>query len=691
MARARQESSSSGSSSESESEESEHSPPPPRRRQTVAGRGNARQPQGRQPPRRASMPGSYPQEDDDKPARRAANRGGRVQRAPRQADSDDDEEPRPPPSKPGKSRGGPPPPVSRRAASADDGDDGDGDDGPRPSASAGCGGCGGRPRPIPTRLKPSNENVGEDEGYFPTASPRRRASTATRPGPDAEEIGSLRVRRPSANTDRRLKPSPGISSPNEPDLPTEEMNDEFRRALAVSAAEPLSARSREEEEYEEQMRQVMEASKAEATAQKRRASEQVDEEEQLRRLIEESEKEHKAQQLAKARREKAVAQRQEKEFERALRESKEAAQQSGHHKEENELERAIRLSKVTHNADVRRAAERMAQGRATAPQSPSWTESNLLSANHRGESSSAPATPVAAAPPEPAPKPAPQKPALTKPKRSVSQRIVSTITSSKKPTTKPRTTSALAPIPETAVAGPSSPSPATPPRSQAVIKKASTTTATTTPSETTQQASVYVPPKPPIKLERLIAMCERAFPPDRALATALRESQYTARVATVQDANTPFDPQLAAALAESAAHAQTHEDRPAGMEDVGLDDPPPEYHLSSNDNKIDPRKWTTSDYRREQPGTKKKITPEILEIMRLYAALVIYLKENERHDPLGAKWEKRWDREKQWEVQKLLLPSAKTAVALQKDKEEKEQDATPPEIASSLSEILRPA
>ncbi|KAL8640600.1 MAG: hypothetical protein Q9228_002489 [Teloschistes exilis] len=189
-------------------------------------------------------------------------------------------------------------------------------------------------------------------------------------------------------------------------------------------------------------------------------------------------------------------------------------------------------------------------------------------------------------------------------------------------------------------------------------------------------------------------MCERAFPPDRAIATAIRNSQRTAYIETVQNGANEYNEQLA------AAHAQVHQDRPADITDVGLDDPPPDYHTSSRDRRLDARRWTTSDYRREQPGYRKEISPEIREIMRLYGELKAYLKFIEPPDSKGEKIE----REKQERLLLLPQPPPSTTPAdgsvvvtsrKGKGKETDDDDDAaaqipPPEIADSLDDIFRP-
>ncbi|KAL8640965.1 MAG: hypothetical protein Q9228_002169, partial [Teloschistes exilis] len=426
MPRARQ-----TSSSESDREEPDASPLPPRRRQTVPQHVNAGPPPGRQGPRRGSAPGTYPDNDDD------------------DDDDTDGEEPKPPSRGAGALRGGRARPIQRQAAPNDDDSE---DNSPSPlirNTTAGRGGRGGRgsrggragqPRPISIHVRSDDDTLDADRSDYGTPPPRRRASTVSGRRPNDGEIGSPgqgqrvpnprrrhspspvtfspiepdsptedlevrspgrgRGRRPPNPRQRQRSPSPVNLSPIEPDSPTEDWDDDLRKALAVSQAEPQPVRPSEDDNFEEQLRQVMKASsKAEAAVQKKRAAKQSNDEEQLRRLMEWSEKEHREQERARVRREREEARRQEEEFERALRESQRAAaaQRSDHLEEEDtELERAIRLSQVTHNADVRKAAERMAGRRATAPQSPSWTEGKLQSGGHQEESVSTAATPLSA-------------------------------------------------------------------------------------------------------------------------------------------------------------------------------------------------------------------------------------------------------------------------------------------------------
>ncbi|KAI4203907.1 MAG: hypothetical protein LQ350_001529 [Teloschistes chrysophthalmus] len=668
------------SSSESDSEEPNASPPPPRRLQTVPKRTNAGPPLGRQGPKRGSIPGTYADDDDD---------------------DTDSEEPRPPPRGAGKPRGRHARPIQRRAAPDDDDSD---DDDPDPLARnttasrggrGGRGGRAGRSRPISTHVRSDDDTLDADRSDYGTPPPRRRASKVSSRRPNDEEAGSPgRARHPPNPRRQRRSPSPVRFGSIEPDSPTEDWDDDLLKALAVSQAEPQPVRPSEDDDFEAQLRQVMEASSAaESAAQKKRASKQFNEEEQLRRLMERSEKEHREQERARVRREREEARRQEEEFERALRESQQAAaaaQRSDRLEEEEdtELERAIRLSQVTHNADVRKAAERMAGRRATAPQSPSWTEGRLQSGG---------GTPSSSAPMEPAPG--------AKPTRGLSQRSMSSVSGAKKATTRPRSSSLLAPIPETAAAGPSSPTApprATPSNSKAIIKTPSSSSSSKTTTLTTHPKAApalpFIPGKPPIDPDRLIAMCERAFPPDKAIATALRNSRRTASIETLQNPANEYDEQLAAVLAESAAHAQAHEDRPADITDVGLDDPPPDYHTSSRDRPLDARRWTTSDYRREQPGHRKQITPEIREIMRLYGELKAYLKFIEPPDPKGEKIE----REKQERLLLLSPPTtpadASVVVVISRKGKGKETDddddapteTPPPEIVDSLDDIFRP-
>ncbi|KAL8735691.1 MAG: hypothetical protein Q9181_002754, partial [Wetmoreana brouardii] len=671
--RAKREPSSSESESEESSEESsDPTPDPPKRRQTVSRRGNAKPSRGRGPPRRGSMPGGYPQDSDNERPRKASTRGGGPRRVSREAESDDDDdaESKPPPRKAGAHRGAPSQPISRHVKSDDDDDVDDKRVKPRQGrGNASHGGRAGGARPVSRRAPSDRGDEGDDE-VDDTRPPRRQAAKSRDPGSDDDDgpDSYASAQRPSNPAGRRGA-SPVRFSPIELDPPIGDQDDDMRRAMALSLQEPPSVRPPDDDE-DEQLRRVIEASMAEAATARERASHNSDEDPDYLRIIEASQREHEAWERERAWEAKRLARQQEEEMERAIEASKRAARQSGHSEDENQLERARRLSQVTANDDVRRAAERMAQDRNTTQGSASWTESNINSGRRETESSSTPA-PAQTDTSAPAAKP-------SKPKRTVSQRLG--LSKSKKPSKKPAST--LAAIPETAaIAGPSTPSPSSP------AYKSKTTTAHSSNPESTSKGN-FTPQDPPtsqaliqlretpIKPEALIAMCERAFPPDPAIALALRNSQVSRSIERVQQ-DPDSDPEMASAIAASLDSAQRNEDQPADVTDTGLDDPPPEYHKSSLDRVLKPKealKWTTSDYRNNQPGYKKRIDAEVLEIMRLYR-LLLEFNDEINPDP----------KSKGKGKEPLLLTPPESST-----EKDASSSTTPPEILDSFDEISRP-
>ncbi|KAL9596171.1 MAG: hypothetical protein Q9179_004708, partial [Wetmoreana sp. 5 TL-2023] len=689
--RAKREPSPSESESEESSEESsDPTPDPPKRRQTVPRRGNAKPSRGRGPPRRASMPGEYPRDSDNERPRKAGTRGGRPSRVSRDAESDDDDaeskppprkvgprpgrrsqpvsrqavsdeeedaESRPPPRKVGTRRGARSQPILRQAASDDDHNN---DNRVKPRQGRGNSSRGaraGRPRPVSRHATSDPDDDDKDEVDDPRP-PRRQAAKSRAPGSDDDDgpESYASARRPS-NPARRREASPVRLSPIEPGPPTGDLDDDMRRAMALSLQESPSVRPPEDDE-DEQLRRVIEASMAEAATARERASHNSDEDPDYLRIIEASQREHEARERERAREAKRLARQQEEQMERVIEASKRAARQSGQLEDENRLERARRLSQITANDDIRRAAERMAQDRNTTQRSALGTESNINSGRRETESSPAPA-PAQTDTRAPAPKP-------SKPKRTVSQRLG--LSRSKKSSKKPAST--LAAIPETvAIAGPSTPSSSSP------APKPKPTTAHSSNPGSTSQALIQLR-EPPVNPEALIAMCERAFPPDPAIALALRNSQVSRSIERVQQ-DPDSDPEMASAIAASLDSAQRNEDQPADVTDTGLDDPPPEYHMSSRDTVLKPseaKKWTSSDYRNNQPGYKKRINAEILEIMRLYR-LLLEFNEEMNPDP------KAKGKGKSTEL--LLLPASEAGTS-------PSTTDNPPEILESLDDVSRP-
>ncbi|KAL8944932.1 MAG: hypothetical protein Q9216_000093 [Gyalolechia sp. 2 TL-2023] len=555
------------SSSESENEEASDSPSPPRRRKTSARPGKARPQRGRGPPRRASVPGEYPQSSDEE-------------------------------------------------------------------------------------------------------HPPRRRTTKARRQPSTEDK-AIEPRRPLRNlpkSARRRSPSPVTFDPIEPDASVEGIDDQMHQALAASLKETQVIQPSEEDDFEEQLRRVMEASTAD-TAINHRSPDVTDQEELLRRIIDESQKEHEKQERRKARRERELAQQQEDEFARALKASQRAARASSGMEEEEELAKAISLSQAALAEDVQRAARR------TSAHTASWTETNLASRQREPSEAEAPPPTTPAAPTEAGPQPAAKPP---KPKGGIAQSIRRGLSNARKPSTKRKPTKpqpALDAIPENAVASSS-----TSPRPEASTNtQAATKTNTKPPPPAPSQALISLR-GPPIKPETLISMCEAAFPRDPGISAALAASKTSYAISTVQNTDEVSDPEMAAAVAMSLASHEQNEDGALDIQDTGLDDPPPSYFGSEDDKVMNHTRFTSSDYRREQPGTRKPITDDILEIMRLYRDLLAFYAEVEALEASS-----------KGKAATLALPAPPTTTSSEGDQTEADPPPPPPEAAESLTETSRPA
>ncbi|KAL8897095.1 MAG: hypothetical protein Q9207_007385, partial [Kuettlingeria erythrocarpa] len=210
-----------------------------------------------------------------------------------------------------------------------------------------------------------------------------------------------------------------------------------------------------------------------------------------------------------------------------------------------------------------------------------------------------------------------------------------------------------------------------------------------------------------------------AFPQDPGIVAALAASKKSASIYSVQHGEV-FDPVGAAQLAqvEEASrleHERTH-GGPLDMTDIGLDDPPPNYRSIKAKDKhgkvredpiIDHFKSTTTDYRREQWGSKKPLTDQILEIMLAYRLLLAWeaefgppdTKGRRKPSPFGAiqvpvRLPNARGKGKPSPFL-ALLPASNDPPALSRA-EQKTIAATPaaaapPEVAESLGETVRPA
>ncbi|KAI4132362.1 MAG: hypothetical protein LQ338_000710 [Usnochroma carphineum] len=498
-------------------------------------------------------------------------------------------------------------------------------------------------------------------------SPRRPSAKARIAEPEDQEeiVFSGRSGNGPLATAQHGAGSPVEFDPMEPD-PPEDTDGQMRQAVSASLMEPQAALRSAEDDYEEQLRKALEASTMEASAQRHPPS-YTDEDEDYRRIMEESQKEHEAQQRKKARKEAELARRQEEELERALKASERAHRESGHQDEEEELARILSLSEAAHAEDVRRRAERMTRERATSRTSASYTESLAGRQGNSSEAASSLTSPTA--PAEGTSEPAVKTP---KPKTGILRSITGSLSStSRKPSTKGKKKpkpSPLNPVPENETASSSTSAAAA---TNTTSTTASPTAITQLQKPTNSQALIpsQPPPRPPpIDPSALLALCEKAFPRDPGISAALAASKQSSSIYTVQQ-GADSDPELAAAIALSQ---EDHQQK--GDEDEGLDDPPPEYHSSSADRILNHMKYTSSDYRREQPGYRKPLTADIMEIMRLYRGFLAWEKDAQP-GPLDLTNDKDKGKAKESPPALPVPPST---------------DA-PPEISDSLDETVRPA
>ncbi|KAL8856420.1 MAG: hypothetical protein Q9178_006990 [Gyalolechia marmorata] len=435
--------------------------------------------------------------------------------------------------------------------------------------------------------------------------------------------------------------------------PSEAFEEEMRQAIALSLQEPPSTGPPEDNLFETAMRRALKRSKAEASA-SARPSTSTDPDAEYLRMLRESQEEHEAQQRERARKDKQAAQKYETETARLLQETGNDApalnHQRGDRNEDDELVEVLRLSMETAAEEQRKAAERMAWSR-------SWTENTPCAAEHGDRpraitslgDSPAPNNEPAADPPRPKPN------------------KVKDLSSRKK---KPRTP-ALDTVLEDAVA--TLPSP--------VLLRTGTSPGRVAEYTNDQATAVHKPKpmpemtsqalnelqEPPIKIETLIAMCERAFPKDPSMEEALKLSKTSWDIDRAQN-GLDEDAVLASVIAESMAG----EAQPADIQETGVvegEEAPP-YRQSAQDKVIDHFKYTSSDYRNEKAGTKMVITKEIWEIMAQYKEFEAWARSI---DPEG----------KSKDGQLVIRPPPPSDSSIK-------DPSAPGEIASSLAEISRP-
>ncbi|CAO1602283.1 hypothetical protein XANCAGTX0491_005907 [Xanthoria calcicola] len=505
----------------------------------------------------------------------------------------------------------------------------------------------GRPQRAPNR-------GASDDDVQVTPHPRRQTGKARSSSPEDQ---------PKVPTSRRPKKSKGVDQDDEtagPSLqprksPERSFEEQMRRAFALSLAQPASTRPSEEADEAAQMRWAMDDSTTHAEASVRPSSSANSETEYLRKL-KESQDDHEALQRRRAQ-EAEMIRENEAYLARVLSESSNEVRASGRHhgelNEEDALKEALRQSMGTVAEDQRRADNRI---RST---SRSWTE-NSPRAMERGEGPQARSS-SSATPPASSSEPAANSP-KAKPRKS--KRLWSRA--------KKKKTVALDAVPEDTVATSSSPRPlrtgsssGNGPQSEnsqvVAIRKSKPI------PEATSQALVELQ-EPPIKIETLIAMCERAFPQDGAVAQAMRDSQQSDYIYRVQygldDDEQAMSNAVALSLKDGPAEADISETGVTEGEEA------PAYRNSAQDKVIDHFKYTSSDYRNEKAGTRKPITKEIWEIMRQYQDFLAWAKGI---DPKGK------SKEGQLTITPPTLPIASTT-----------DSSAPAEVDSSLDETTRP-
>ncbi|KAI4186483.1 MAG: hypothetical protein L6R41_003442 [Letrouitia leprolyta] len=495
---------------------------------------------------------------------------------------------------------------------------------------------------------------------------RRRPTKAKRqPLNEEAEVEPRRARRDPPAAARRQQPSPVEFDPIEPDASIEGTDDQTRQAPTANHEESQTAQPPEEDSFEEQLRKAIEASKADEVMDQQVSAVRYAEpdDEKLREALEESQRTHEEQERQRA----------EKEYALAIKESQRAARASGFYEDEDDLAKAIRLSEAAAAEDIRRAAERMAIGRNTSTSTASWTEDRLASRDRgSSEAEASPATPPASteANPTPAAKPA-------KPKRGVTQSIRESLSIARKPSTKRKSTTQRS---ENATASSSTP------KAKAKAKATTNTPAAipkdTKPLPSRPSQALITLREPPIKPETLISMCEAAFPRDPGISAALAASKASYAISSVQTAEEVSDPDLAAAVEASLRSHQENEDGALDIQETGLDDPPPSYFGSEGDKVVNHFRYTSSDYRREQPGKRKPITEDVFKIMRLYKELLAFYAEIEALDASSKGKGK----------ETLALPAPNTSSSGDgKEKENESTEPDPPETIESLIETSRPA
>ena len=477
----------------------------------------------------------------------------------------------------------------------------------------------GRKKPTPQRIEagPSERRRPLRQTSMPGAYPiesnhdeeagprRRRQAGKARSSSQDEEPDNPASRRPKKakgagmHGEETARPSPQSGK-----SPEESYEEQIRKALALSLSQPALPRPSEEATEEEQMRWAMEEHEKYAKASARPSSSADTDADYLRKL-KESQDDHKAL-LARRAEEAEAIRKNEADLARVMRESQRDTNAPRHQNEQIDgvdgLEMALRLSMETAAVEDRRKR--------------SWTEHNP-----RAQERDHPDLSSTATQPAPLIEPAaePPKPKETRPS-----------TTGTKKTEKER--SALAAVPEDTVPTSSRSRPARTTSSSGTGRASGNSQAIAIRQkdmpEATSQALRELQ-EPPVKIETLIAMCERAFPEDPAIKEAKKESERTAAIYRAQygdDENAQYQAAIALSLQAAGPAADISE------EGVVEGTQAPTYLASERDKVVDHFRYTSSNYRNEEAGDLKEINKEIWDIMRKYQKFAAWAKAM---DPKG--------------------------------------------------------
>ncbi|KAL9035208.1 MAG: hypothetical protein Q9180_004982, partial [Flavoplaca navasiana] len=430
-------------------------------------------------------------------------------------------------------------------------------------------------------------------GAYPTESDHDEQAGPRRRRQAGKARSSSQDDEPDNSASRRPKKAKGVGmhdeetarpSPQSGNSPEESYEEQIRKALALSLSQPALPRPSEEATEEEQMRWAMEEHEKHAKASARPSSSADTDADYLRKL-KESQDDHEAL-LARRAEEAEAIRKNEADLARVMRESQDDTGAPHHQNEQIDgvdgLEMALRLS-----------AEEERRTR-------SWTENNP-----RAQERDHPDLSSTATQPAPLTEPAaePPKPKETRPS-----------TTGTKKTKKKR--SALAAVPEDTVPTSSRSRPARTASSSGTGRESGNSQAIAIQQKDMPEASSQALrelQEPPVKIETLIAMCERAFPEDPVMKQAKKDSERSAAIHRAQygdDENAQYQAAVAQSLADASPAADISE---AGVVE-GTQAPP--YLASERDKVVDHFRYTSSNYRNEEAGDLKEINKEIWDIMR---------------------------------------------------------------------------